>query len=144
MAIDRFELQEILDPDHELQETLWLNLRVAAQQRLGGSPFGETTSHAIIVRENETMIAGLLGLAYFQGMNLQCLWVQDSHRRLGIGEALVGRIEEMARGLRCNVIFGHTFGFQAREFYLRLGYTEFGVLPEYPPGHGCYFLKKAL
>ena len=31
-----------------------------------------------------------------------------------------------------------------RAFYLKLGYTVFGTLEDYPPGHSKYFLRKPL
>src|SRR6516165_7091346 len=36
-----------------------------------------------------------------------------------------------------------TFSFQARGFYEKLGYEEFGRL-DYPPGHHRHFLRKRL
>jgi hypothetical protein len=37
-----------------------------------------------------------------------------------------------------------SFSFQAPGFYRRLGYAEFGVVEDYPPGHTRHFLKKRL
>jgi hypothetical protein len=37
-----------------------------------------------------------------------------------------------------------TFGFQAPEFYRKLGYREFGRLDDFPAGHSRSWLTKAL
>jgi hypothetical protein len=37
-----------------------------------------------------------------------------------------------------------TLSFQARGFYERYGYSVFGELDDFPPGHRKYFLKKNL
>ena len=50
--------------------------------------------------------------------------------------------EAIRRG--CRTIWLDTFTFQARGFYERLGYSVFGTLEDYPPGHSRFFLKKSL
>jgi hypothetical protein len=35
-----------------------------------------------------------------------------------------------------------TFDFQAPQFYLEHGYEVFATLPDYPPGHTDYHLRK--
>jgi hypothetical protein len=37
-----------------------------------------------------------------------------------------------------------TFDFQAPDFYRGHGFTEFGKLSDYPPGHQRYFFQKRL
>lgn len=137
-----FEL--IHDPNPELQESLWKRLHESSIEKLSPSDPKTTQSLAICVTRNQELRAGLLAICYFGGMNLQCLWVHQEERGQGLGEQLLARIETISRELRCNIIWGHTFGFQARDFYLKNGYLEFATLPDYPPGHGCSFLKKDL
>jgi hypothetical protein len=48
----------------------------------------------------------------------------------------------MRRG--CHGVWLDTFTFQARGFYERLGYSVFGAIEDYPPGHSRHFLKKDL
>lgn len=139
-----FAFQEIANPAHDLQEDLWERLRVASNARLNQPALAETHSYAVLARDGERLAAGLLAIIYFGGMNLQCLWVDEAERGRGLGARMLQHAEEIARRHGCNLIFGHTFGFQAKGFYLKAGYEEFGALPEYPPGHGCSFLKKTL
>lgn len=37
-----------------------------------------------------------------------------------------------------------TLDFQALPFYEREGYSIFGILEDYPPGHRQYYLRKSL
>jgi len=58
------------------------------------------------------------------------VYLRPSLRGRGVGEALVGRLLEHARGqvslLRCSVTMENT---GARELYRRLGFVEYGVEP---------------
>ncbi len=139
-----FNIELIEDPSYALQEDLWKLLNSASVARMKPSDPQETHSFALTIRRDNELRAGLLALSYFGGMNLQCLWVHEDARSNGLGARLLQKIEGIARDLKCNVIWGHTFGFQAKEFYIKNGYIEFGSLPEYPPGYGCSFLKKNL
>ena len=139
-----FSIETVYDPSVKLQDELWKRLHEASVARLSPSDPQETRSVAITVRKNQELRAGLLAISYFGGMNLQCLWVHAEERGQGLGEKRLARIEDLAKELHCNIIWGHTFGFQARDFYLKNGYSPFGELPDFPPGHGCTFLKKNL
>jgi GNAT superfamily N-acetyltransferase len=72
------------------------------------------------------------------------LWVSETVRGSGYGTALMQAAEREAvrRGVRN--IFLNTFSFQAVDFYLKLGYTIFGELEDFPPGHKRVFLQKKL
>ncbi|MBX7057677.1 MAG: GNAT family N-acetyltransferase [Leptospirales bacterium] len=142
--IQSLQFESLEDPAGDLQEELWERLREHGRGKLSNPALAEHASLAILAREDGVLRAGLLALTYFQGMNLQCLWIDQSWRGRRLGSHMLGLAEEAARERHCNVIFGHSFGFQARDFYVKHGYEVFGVIPEYPPGHGCSFLKKSL
>jgi hypothetical protein len=48
--------------------------------------------------------------------------------------------EAIRRG--CRGAWLDTFSFQARGFYERPGYSIFGTIENFPPGHRRFFLKK--
>ena len=76
-----------------------------------------------------------------------CFAAEDSDgkiRRSGLGKRLVGAVEETYRGRGYDVITLTTFGFQAPEFYRKLGYTVEFVRESKDPKLCKYFLKKEL
>ncbi len=52
--------------------------------------------------------------------------------------------ETLAREKNCVGIWLDTFDFQAPEFYRQLGFSEFGQVNDYPPGHRRFFFQKCL
>ncbi len=98
---------------------------------------------ALLVRDQGGGLAGgLYGVLAWQWLFVQALWVDDAWRRRGIGRALLARAEAHAVAAGCHSVWLDTF--QARGFYLELGYQEFGALENYPPGQTRSFLRKRL
>jgi ribosomal protein S18 acetylase RimI-like enzyme len=87
--------------------------------------------------------AGLRGQTYWSWCTIDVLTVAEPYRRQGIGSRLLAKAEEIARSRSCVGIRLDTTSFQAPEFYRRRGYTEFGRIEDYPPGHArLWFMKK--
>lgn len=72
------------------------------------------------------------------------LWVSGSYRGNGYGSKLLQLAEAKAKAYGCNSVFLDTHSFQAPDFYRKHGYTEFGRLENFPPGHSRIYLSKAL
>jgi ribosomal protein S18 acetylase RimI-like enzyme len=72
------------------------------------------------------------------------LYVPDLLRGQGFGSRLLRQAEEEASRRGCTGAWLDTFSFQAPDFYRRRGYTVFGAIEDYPPGHRRYFLRKSL
>jgi len=53
-------------------------------------------------------------------------------------------MESIAVDKKCKLIYLNTFGFQAPEFYKKMGYELFGLLEECINGYNQYFFKKEL
>jgi ribosomal protein S18 acetylase RimI-like enzyme len=94
---------------------------------------------------NGTLIAGVALTQYcWNIVYIDVLWVEEGHRRQGLGTKLIRFLEVRAKEAGSTLIHLDTFDFQGKAFYERLGYRVFGVLDECPPGHQRYFLKKSL
>ena len=65
-------------------------------------------------------------------------------RGAGLGRQLLQRAEAIARERGCHGLWLDTFSFQARGFYEKLGFSLFGEIEDYPPGHSRFFLRKRL
>ena len=92
--------------------------------------------------EGDRLVAGLSGQLAWQWLFVQALWVSDAWRGRGIGRALLTQAEAHAVAAGCHSAWLDTF--QARGFYLALGYRQFGALNDYPPGQTRCFLRKTL
>ncbi len=72
------------------------------------------------------------------------LFVPEPLRRQGAGRMLMQIAEAEAINRCCNGIIVDTFSFQAFPFYQSLGFTPYGELPNFPPGHSRIYLRKPL
>jgi len=98
---------------------------------------------AVLVRAADGSVAGgLLGWTHWHWLFVSHLWVDDALRGRGLGRDLLLRAEREAAARGCLHAHLDTFSFQALPFYESLGYEVFGSLPDYPPGHTRYFLRK--
>jgi GNAT superfamily N-acetyltransferase len=101
------------------------------------------TRFAFLSRDDAgTLQAGMMGTLSWGWLFVEAVWVSDALRGAGIGRALMAAGEQHARKAGCHSAWLDTF--QARDFYLGLGYETFGVLDDYPPGQQRTFMRKAL
>jgi len=75
-------------------------------------------------------------------MHVHRLWVDESHRRAGIGRLLLEAAEKEAQKQGCLHAAVDTFEFQARGFYEKHGYRVYAVQEDYPVGHRKFLLRK--
>ena len=99
----------------------------------------------IFVRDREGhLCGGLVGVTYWGWLEVEDLWLGGSLRGRGIGRRLVTMAEAEAIARACSRVWLHTFGFQARAFYEKLGYRVVGTLEDYPPGDALFWMRKDL
>ena len=98
---------------------------------------------AIPIRDDAGNVAGgFWGCTVFQWLHVQLLFIPEPLRGRGIGSDLMRSAETEARERGCIGSHVSAFSFQATPFYEKLGYTSFGQLDDYPPGHDLRFLHK--
>lgn len=94
------------------------------------------------------MVAGLTAATSYGWLLIKTLWVLDSQRGTGLGRQLVESAEEKGLELGCSNAWLDTSNPTAHAFYLKLGYSDFGVLENdadtFPPEHRRWFMKKRL
>jgi GNAT superfamily N-acetyltransferase len=99
----------------------------------------------VFLRDEEGRLRGGITADLWGGwMHIRFLWVDADLRKQGYGAKLMQAAENEARVHGCQNAHVETFSFQARPFYERLGYRVIAELPDYPPGHSHYILRKAL
>ena len=98
-----------------------------------------------VAEDDEGQLLGAItGRAYYNEVHIGDLIIGKEHRKSGIGRKLVEEVENTYKGKGYEKITLTTFGFQAPEFYKKLGYeTEF-VRVDKEPELSKYFLAKPL
>jgi len=100
---------------------------------------------AVFVRDDDgKVVGGCTGFTIWNWLKIDILAVSPQLREKGVGSRLLQAAEQEARGRGCQYALLDTFSFQARPFYEKNGYSVFGELPEFPPGHVRYFMSKKL
>jgi GNAT superfamily N-acetyltransferase len=108
-------------------------------------PHGYRPLNLVVRRAGEEAPAGgLIGFTLYRWLFIRYLYLPEDLRRGGLGAGLLRRAEEECRARGCIGLWLDTFDFQARPFYLKQGFVEFGTLPDQPPGHCRHFLMKRL
>jgi len=85
--------------------------------------------------EQGCIIAGINALTCWQMLHISELCVDDSYRGKNIGTDLLKKVESEAKAIGATVSHTDTFDWQAKDFYLKLGYEVFGVIEGCPEGH---------
>lgn len=85
---------------------------------------------------------GLLGYVWADWLHITHLWVAEGFRKRGLGSRLLAGAEREASRAKARGAFLSTFDFQAPEFYERRGYEVYASLPDYPPGHVEFHMRK--
>ena len=90
------------------------------------------------------LVAGLYGWTWGGAGFVDLLWVEEEHRRTGLGTRLLTAAEDEARARGCTQLLLATHAFQAPDFYQARGYREVGRFADYPRGSFQVQLAKRL
>jgi GNAT superfamily N-acetyltransferase len=117
-------------------------LRAFNIERIGDP--GEVPVNVLLRDESGRIVGGLIGIIKWRWLYVAKLWVDESARGQKAGSRLMAAAEEFAKRHGATNAYLDTFGYQARPFYEKLGYTVFGTLEGFPPGSCQHFLTKVL
>jgi GNAT superfamily N-acetyltransferase len=98
----------------------------------------------IVLRDPDTfdIIGGLYAVEEYNWLFIKYLVVPAARRGEGFGTKLMEQAERIARERACLGIFLDTFDFQAKPFYLKLGFEQFGELEGDAQTPRRFFLRK--
>lgn len=99
----------------------------------------------IFIRDEGGVIrGGILADLWGGWLHVTFLWVEAALRKQGYGARLLQMAEDEAQAKGGRHAYVETFSFQARPFYEKHGYQVLAQLPDYPPGHTYFFMRKSL
>jgi GNAT superfamily N-acetyltransferase len=90
------------------------------------------------------IIAGISGHTWGGCCQISNLWVNETHRRQGLGRKLLQAAEAEALRRGCLQVVLATHSFQAPEFYASLGYERKYAIEGLPKGHSDFIFVKVL
>lgn len=134
-----YQIEEPADAD-SLSSAVRKGIREADPHLLGIRDWQPVT---LALRDREgALTGGLYGATMWSWLMIDGLWISDGHRGQGLGGRLLLAAEDIALQRGCSGSWLGTFDFQARDFYERHGYSIFASLPDFPPGHTHFHLRK--
>ena len=137
------KIDKIYSPDatdlNDLRRRFW---EYSVAQIPDLRPESEDQEFLFSIRKGENLVGGIYGSVYWNGLEIDTLWVDAQHRGSGIGTRLLSEAETFARENGAVVAFFKTV--DAREFYEKQGYQVYGVLEDRPIGTRLFHMKKRL
>ncbi|MDQ0068629.1 GNAT superfamily N-acetyltransferase [Variovorax boronicumulans] len=93
---------------------------------------------------NGELVGGLRAYVFLYWLRIDSLWVAESARGQRLGTRLLAEAEARARTLGAHSAALETFEWQARGFYVKQGYEEYGRIDDYVKGFYLASMKKKL
>lgn len=139
-----FEFSITADPTPDGLDVLRSGMRRYELCRLPDLPDASEDIPVTVFARNadQMVIGGVRGNIYWNGIEVELLWVDDGQRHRGVGRMLMARAEAFARERGAVISYLRTV--DARPFYERIGYTVYGVLEDRTIGTVLYHMKKRL
>lgn len=132
------------EPQPQPEDVAIVRAGLSTYNRLHG-PDDTFEPLTLFVRDaHGAVVGGLLGGTIWHWLYVDILWLDDALRGQGYGRRLLTEAERIALERGCVGAHLDTMSFQALAFYERHGYTVYGVLENFPPGHRKYLLQKSL
>jgi len=115
------------------------------RQALGLAEDSKSAPLNFVIKDKDRIVAGIVSNIYWKVLHVEQLFVDESFRKHRLGSFLLSKVEREAEFKGAKLVHLDTFDFQAKDFYLKLGYKIFGTLDNCPwPGHQRFYLKKVL
>ena len=99
----------------------------------------------LAIRDKDgTLRGGLVARTYTDTLYFDIVWLDETLRGKGQGQAMMTRAEDTARNRGARHAWLVTLSWQARGFYEKLGYRVFGEMPVMDGKYVRYFMQKKL
>ena len=132
----------MIDNDPTEAEVKWLDGQLVTFNKDHAGRYDFKPLNLVVRDDSSSIVAGLKATTGWDWLYVDVLWVHEKHRRTGLGSQLLQRAERESAGRGCIGACLTSYSFQAPEFYVRLGYSAFGQIDDYPVGSTMFFLSK--
>lgn len=142
MKIDS-EIRIIYDdhPSQEKTDLLTNNLGAIANQKKNMPPICD---YAFFIMQRDQIMGGICGYMFYGCLYIDELWIDASLRGRGFGTQLINSAMDLAKNKKCLFCTVNTMDWEAKDFYLKLGFEmEFERLG-YLNNSSMYMLRKNL
>lgn len=95
-------------------------------------------------KESGNLIGAVAGYTWGGICELRQVWVEEAHRRHGVGKRLMRLAIREAKARGCAYMFIATYEFQAPGFYAKFGFRRVADIPDKPLGHVDVIMRLAL
>ena len=106
-----------------------------AEAAISAADVGDEEEFAVLVRDDDRVVAGASGIIWGGGCQVHVVWVDEPLRSRGLGRALMAEVEGEARRRGCRLVMGLTYDVLTGDYYDRLGYRTVGRHRELPGRH---------
>lgn len=98
----------------------------------------------VLIQDAQTqqVTGGLWGRTSWKWLTIELLYVPELDRGCGLGSDAMRLAEQEAIRRGCIGAWVDTHNHQASGFYEKQGFSRFGMIDDYPPGHSRIFLQK--
>jgi len=130
------------NPEYNPDEVQFLTDRINEEY----SKYGNALPFSFCIRnKTNEIIAGCSGSLIYGSIYIDQLWVHPDHRSKGLGFELIESVHSYGASKGCNIATVCTMSFQdAKDFYLKCGYTVDYERSGYIKNSKCLFLKRVL
>jgi ribosomal protein S18 acetylase RimI-like enzyme len=101
-------------------------------------------THSILIKDDNKLIGCVIVTFLYNGMEIATLWVDERMRGQGLGKKLMEMAETEGKKRGADFAYTNTFTWQAPGFYEKLGYTQYGILEDFPAGNTLSYYRKDL
>lgn len=105
---------------------------------------GDLKALSLYAHEQDKFVGGAIILRYGGILWLDSIWVEPGYRKLGIGKQIMQEIFLQARHSNVQQLQLNTFFSDAHEFFLKSGFEDIAIVPDWKYGLTCYMMRKTL
>jgi len=139
---ETYQIRNLEQPDDNAWKVVGGGIHGYNIQQAG--PDGGKPVCFLLYGPDQEVLGGVIGETHWDWLYISLMFIKEDLRGSGYGHQLLKLAENEARTRGAKNAYLDTFSFQAPDFYKKYGYTVFGELSDFPPGHKRYYMTKKL